>query len=81
MPLKVTVAFPNGATLPGGLARMGPLEALATDAVPLKPARVIAVVVWPTVMFPEPVSVKAPPVPELFACVREECRSLTRWRR
>jgi hypothetical protein len=60
IPLKFTVTFPNGATLPVGLTWSVPLAALITEAVPVKLLRVIGVVVWPTVMFPAPDRVKVP---------------------
>jgi hypothetical protein len=66
LPLKFTVAVPNGATLPSGLAWSVPLTALVTAPGPLKPASVIAVVVFPTVMFPEPARENVPEL-ESFA--------------
>ena len=45
VPVKLTIAFPNGATLPMGVAVSVPLTISVTDAAPLKFERVIAVVV------------------------------------
>jgi hypothetical protein len=54
------MAFPKGATLPTGVDVSDPLRISLTAAEPLKFTSAIGVVVWPTVILPDPVSVNAP---------------------